>query len=165
MSSGGGGKGRLVAALDQGTSSTRVILFNEQGHAEYTHQVAVGQQCPAAGWVEEDADEILRGALLCLDNAGQWARAQGRPVAAVGVTNQRETTVAWSKATGKPLCSAIVWLDTRTKDTADRVVANSLAGNKDALRQLCGLPVATYFSALKIRWLLDNVPAAATAAT
>eukprot|EP00727_Mastigamoeba_balamuthi_P001156 m51a1_g11037 putative glycerol kinase-like isoform x2 (506) ;mRNA; r:431338-433437 len=158
---------KLVAALDQGTSSTRVILFNEAGEIAFMHQVAIHSILPQPGWVEEDPAEILETAWQCLEAAGGFvARGEGAyEVCAVGVTNQRETTIAWDRATGKPLHNAVVWLDTRTKDTVDEMVGKAPGQTKDGLRDLCGLPLATYFSALKMKWLLDHVPAVSQAAT
>ena len=93
----------VVAALDQGTSSTRVILFDRQGHSVFVHQVELAQHTPAPGWVQEDPDEIFATAETCLLAAAAHASAHGLRIAALGVTNQRETTVAWDKTTGKPL--------------------------------------------------------------
>jgi glycerol kinase len=146
-----------VAALDQGTTSTRCILFDHAGNISGVDQKEHKQIYPKPGWVEHDpleiwerTQQVMRGAL---DKSGIAAA----DVAAVGITNQRETTVVWEKSTGKPVYNAIVWQDTRTD-----VVCNELAksGGQDRLRAKTGLPLATYFSGPKIKWILDNVPGA-----
>jgi glycerol kinase len=150
----------LIAAIDQGTTSTRCILFNRAG------PVAVAQQehrqiFPRPGWVEHDPAEIWERTQAVA--AGAIANAGARPgdVLAVGIANQRETVVAWDRNTGRPLCNAVVWQDTRTKEICDRLAAD---GGQDRFRDVCGLPLATYFSGPKIRWLLDHVPAVRDAA-
>lgn len=154
----------VVAALDQGTSSTRVILFDVRGRVVFVHQVEVTQHTPAPGWVEEDAEEICATAETCLAAAASFAAARGLRVAALGVTNQRETTVAWDRTTGRPLSAALVWLDTRTRDLVAQARAR-MAGEAEAwVRARTGLPLATYFSAGKMAWLLAHVPAVGTAA-
>lgn len=153
----------LIAALDQGTSSTRVILFDHSGGSAFCHQVEVKQQTPRPGWVEEDPEELYRTCKECLGAAEAWATARGARVVGLGVTNQRETTVAWDRKTGAALCNAVVWLDTRTKQLVEDLTRDR-AADVARVRAACGLPVATYFSALKMRWLIDNVPAVAAAA-
>jgi glycerol kinase len=144
----------FVAAIDQGTTSTRCMIFNHSGEPVGVHQLEHEQIYPKPGWVEHDPMEIwdrtqdvVKGAM---DNAGLSAS----DIAAVGVTNQRETTVVWDKNTGKPYHNAIVWQDTRT----DRI-CNDLAkdGGQDRFRPQVGLPLATYFSGPKVKWMLDNV--------
>ena len=154
----------VVAALDQGTSSTRVILFDTRGRMVFVHQVEVAQHTPAPGWVQEDADEIFATAETCLAAAAAFAGARGLRVAALGVTNQRETTVAWDRVTGRPLHEALVWLDTRTRDIVARAKARMDGGAEAWVRARTGLPLATYFSAVKMQWLLEHVPAVAEAA-
>lgn len=147
-----------VAALDQGTSSTRVILFNKQGEPIFTHQVPIDSVLPAPGWVEEDALQIAATAQDCLRHADVWATAHHKHIECLGVANQRETTIVWDKETGNPLHNAIVWLDTRTKDTVDLLNQTSDAATRKRITEISGLPIATYFSGLKLKWLLDNVP-------
>jgi glycerol kinase len=146
---------KYVAAIDQGTTSSRCMLFTQHGTAVAAHQLEHRQLYPRPGWVEHDALEIwartqtvVRAAL---DNAGVTAH----DLAAVGITNQRETTVVWNRRTGQPYHNAIVWQDTRT----DRLCAElARDGGQDRFRARVGLPLATYFSGPKVRWLLDNVP-------
>ncbi|HWA63099.1 MAG TPA: glycerol kinase GlpK [Caulobacteraceae bacterium] len=148
---------RYVAAIDQGTTSSRCIVFDASGSIVSAAQKEHRQIFPRPGWVEHDALEIW--ANVCGVVAAALAKLGIGPadLAAVGVTNQRETTVLWDKATGRPIANAIVWQDTRT----DRLVAElGGAEGQDRFRAACGLPLATYFSGPKIRWLLDNVEGA-----
>jgi glycerol kinase len=148
---------RYVGALDQGTTSTRFMIFDHAGAVVAVEQKEHEQIYPKPGWVEHDANEIwtrsgevIRG---CLAKAG----IKATDLAAVGVTNQRETTVVWDRRTGKPIHNAIVWQDTRTAD-----ICNELAkdGGQDRLRPKVGLPLATYFSGPKVKWILENVEGA-----
>lgn len=148
---------QYVGAIDQGTTSSRFVIFDRQGDIVALDQREHRQICPRHGWVEHDAEEIWRNVRDVI--AGALAKADLRPddLAAVGITNQRETAVIWSRATGKPLHNAIVWMDTRT----DALVAQfSQQRGQDFLRSKTGLPLATYFSGLKWRWLLDHFPGA-----
>jgi len=160
---------RCIAALDQGTTSTRCILFDHQGDILAIARREHAQHFPQPGWVEHDAAEIWRNTLVVLAealarapvDAGGDARASARfEVAALGITNQRETTVLWNRRTGEPIHHALVWQDTRVEP----LVQEYLRGGGERFRELTGLPLASYFSALKIRWLLDNVPGARVAA-
>jgi glycerol kinase len=148
---------RYVGAIDQGTTSTRFIVFDHQGQTIAVDQMEHAQIMPQPGWVEHDAGEIWANTQKVI--AGALAKGGLTPadLAAVGITNQRETTVLWDKATGQPVHNALVWMDTRT---ADLVAAHAAEGGRDKLRGKTGLPLATYFSGLKLRWLLDNVPGA-----
>jgi glycerol kinase len=152
---------RFVAAIDQGTTSSRCMLFDHAGAVAAVAQKEHRQIYPRPGWVEHDALEIWANVEAVV--AGALAKAGAGPsdLAAVGITNQRETTVVWEKATGRPIANAIVWQDTRT----DRLVAE-LGGEigQDRFRAACGLPLATYFSGPKVRWLLDATPGARAAA-
>jgi glycerol kinase len=152
---------RFVAAIDQGTTSSRCILFDAAGAPVASAQKEHRQIFPRPGWVEHDALEIWANVEAVVEGALAKGSASAADVAAVGVTNQRETTVIWEKATGRPIANAIVWQDTRT----DRLVAD-LGGDvgQDRFRARCGLPLATYFSGPKARWLLDNVDGARAAA-
>jgi glycerol kinase len=145
----------LIAAIDQGTTSTRCILFDHQGQAIATAQEEHRQIYPQPGWVEHDPVEIWARAQNVF--AGALARAGVTPadIAAIGITNQRETTVIWERATGRPIHNAIVWQDTRT---AGICAALARDGGQDRYRPRTGLPLATYFSGPKIKWLLDHLP-------
>ncbi len=154
------GPGPYVAAIDQGTTGTRCILFDAAGRPGASAYAEHAQLTPQPGWVEHDPEEIwettarvIREALARPGLAGSVARK----VAAVGVTNQRETTVLWDRRTGRPIYRAIVWQDTRTRDACR---ALSERGVEPMLRARTGLPVATYFSALKAAWILDHIPGA-----
>jgi glycerol kinase len=144
----------LVAALDQGTTSTRCILFDHDARVAGSAQLEHAQHFPQPGWVEHDATEILSNARRTLDGALAAADASAADVAAIGITNQRETTVVWDRATGAPIAPAIVWQDTRTQGVCDALAA---LGGVDRYRGRVGLPLATYFAGPKIRWLLDHV--------
>ncbi|CAL1547884.1 unnamed protein product [Lymnaea stagnalis] len=154
------GKTNLIGAVDQGTSSTRFLIFNADTAEVVTyHQTEIKQSYPKGGWVEEDPMEILLSTKTCIDKATDNLIGLGfetTDVKAIGITNQRETTIVWDPTTGKPLYNAIVWLDLRTASTVEQLIKKTPGHNKDYLRALCGLPLATYFSALKLRWLLDN---------
>jgi glycerol kinase len=143
-----------VGALDQGTTSTRFMIFNHSGGVVGIDQKEHEQIYPKPGWVEHDALEIWTRCQEVIKGALQKTGIKASDLAAVGVTNQRETAVVWDKKTGKPVHNAIVWQDTRT-DT----ICNELAkdGGQDRFRTKVGLPLATYFSGPKVRWLLDNV--------
>ncbi len=148
---------RFVAAIDQGTTSSRCMLFDEHGAIAAVAQREHRQIYPRPGWVEHDAEEIWANVEAVTAGALEKAGATRADVAAVGITNQRETTLVWEKASGKPIANAIVWQDTRT----DRLVSE-LGGEfgQDRFRAACGLPLATYFSGPKLRWLLDATPGA-----
>ena len=152
---------RFIAAIDQGTTSSRCMLFDAAGAIVSAAQKEHRQIYPRPGWVEHDALEIWANVQAVVAGALGQAGATAADLAAVGITNQRETTVVWEKATGRPIANAIVWQDTRT----DKLVAE-LGGEvgQDRFRAACGLPLATYFSGPKIRWLLDNTPGARAAA-
>jgi glycerol kinase len=149
--------GRYVAAIDQGTTSSRCIIFDRAGAIVSVDQKEHRQIFPRPGWVEHDAEEIWAYVQAVVAGALKKKRLKPKDLAAVGITNQRETTVLWDRRTGRPIHNAIVWQDTRT----DRL-AVELAGTagQDRFRERCGLPLATYFSGPKIRWLLDNVEGA-----
>jgi glycerol kinase len=145
---------KYVAAVDQGTTSTRCMIFNHSGEVVAIHQLEHEQIYPKPGWVEHDPLEIWARTQDVIKDAMQKAGATAADIAAVGVTNQRETTVIWDKNTGKPYYNAVVWQDTRTDK-----ICNELAkdGGQDRFRAQVGLPLATYFSGPKIKWLLENV--------
>jgi glycerol kinase len=146
---------RYVGALDQGTTSTRFIVFDHAGSVVSIAQREHGQIYPRPGWVEHDPAEIWDAAQDVIGQALAKAGLVPTDLAAVGITNQRETTVLWDRRTGRPVHNAIVWQDTRT---ADLVAELGRDGGQDRFRPRVGLPLATYFSGPKLRWLLDNVP-------
>jgi glycerol kinase len=148
---------RYVAAIDQGTTSTRLILFDSDGQIVGMDQREHEQLLPRAGWVEHDAGEVWRRTREVIGSALSGCGATAADVAAIGITNQRETTVVWDRQTGDPLCNAIVWQDTRT-DATVRELAGSLG--VDRLRERVGLPLSTYFSGPKLTWILENVAGA-----
>ena len=152
---------KYMAALDQGTTSTRFILFDRQGRMHACAQREHAQVYPQPGWVEHNPDEIWERTQQVMADAMQQAGASSNDIAAVGITNQRETTVVWERQTGKPIANAIVWQDTRVADDVARL---TLEKGEHFFRSRTGLPVSTYFSALKLRWLLENVPDARTRA-
>ncbi|NIS80614.1 MAG: glycerol kinase GlpK [Anaerolineales bacterium] len=153
--------GRFVAAVDQGTTSTRCMIFDRQGSAVGVAQKEHEQIYPQPGWVEHDALEVWERTKEVVRRAMAAADVGAGDLAGVGVTNQRETTVVWDRETGKPYYNAIVWQDTRTKEICDRLAED---GGQDRFREKVGLPLATYFSGPKIRWILDNVAGARQAA-
>ena len=148
---------KYVAAIDQGTTSSRCILFDQEGSIVHIDQREHEQITPEAGWVEHDAAEIWERVREVIDGALAGAPAEAGDVAAIGITNQRETTVVWDRATGRPVYNAIVWQDTRTAP-----LVRELAGDQgvDRLRDVVGLPLSTYFSGPKVKWILDNVDGA-----
>ncbi len=152
---------RYIAAIDQGTTSSRCMIFDDTGAVAASAQVEHRQIFPRPGWVEHDALEIWANVSGVVSAALAKLDITARDLAGVGITNQRETTVVWEKATGRPIAGAIVWQDTRTAALADALGGKA---GQDRFRALCGLPLATYFSGPKIRWLLDNVDGARAAA-
>jgi glycerol kinase len=146
-----------LGAIDQGTTSTRFIVFDRTGRMVSIAQKEHEQIFPKPGWVEHDPDEIWRRTQEVISQAMSAKSLRPKDLAAIGITNQRETTVVWNRKTGRPVYNALVWQDTRV----DEAVADfSRESGQDRLRQQTGLPLATYFSGLKIRWILKNVPAA-----
>ncbi|MDM7855244.1 glycerol kinase GlpK [Cellulomonas alba] len=153
---------QYVVAIDQGTTSSRAIVFDHGGQIVAVGQKEHQQIFPRAGWVEHDPAEIWTNVRDVVGQALGRASITAKDVAAVGITNQRETAVVWDRKTGKPVYNAIVWQDTRTQKIADELGA--LGGGADRYKSKVGLPLATYFSGPKIRWILDNVDGAREAA-
>ncbi len=149
--------GRYILAIDQGTTSTRCILFDAQGMPVAMAQQEHRQIYPRPGWVEHDALEIWENTEGVVRQALAKAGARPAEVVAIGITNQRETTVIWERETGRPIYNAIVWQDTRTDALC---VALAQEGGQDRFRAQTGLPLATYFSGPKIAWLLEHIPSA-----
>jgi glycerol kinase len=146
---------QYIGAIDQGTTSTRFIIFDRTGRIVSVSQKEHEQIYPQPGWVEHDASEIWRRTGEVIGEALEQRALGASDIAAIGITNQRETSVLWDRRTGEPVHNALVWQDTRT---AAMVAQYSADGGADRFRDKTGLPLATYFSALKIRWILDNVP-------
>src|SRR5947208_1286068 len=152
---------RYVAAIDQGTTSTRMIVFDRAGAAVCSDQREHRQIYPRPGWVEHDPEEIWARTKEVARGALERGGLGRDDLAAVGITNQRETTIVWDRRTGRPLHNAIVWQDTRTDALCAQLARD---GGQDRFRERTGLPLATYFAGPKLRWLLDNVPGARQAA-
>ncbi|MEU6643798.1 glycerol kinase GlpK [Saccharomonospora sp. NPDC046836] len=144
-----------VAAIDQGTTSTRTMIFDHSGRVVASDQKEHEQIFPQAGWVEHNAEEIWENVRAVTAGALAKADLRAGDIAAVGVTNQRETSLVWDRATGKPVYNAIVWQDTRTARIVNELGA--LGGGQERYRAKTGLPLATYFSGPKVKWILDNV--------
>ncbi len=148
---------KYVAAIDQGTTSTRFIIFDHGGNIVAVDQKEHKQVYPKPGWVEHDPLEIWENTKEVMRGALKKANCLASDIAAIGVTNQRETALVWDKKTGEPVCNAIVWQDTRTNGICNELMQS---GGQDRLRSKTGLPLATYFSGPKIKWILDNVEGA-----
>lgn len=144
-----------IGAIDQGTTSTRFIVFDKAGRVVSVAQKEHEQIFPKPGWVEHDPEEIWRRTQEVITDAMLQRGLRPKDLAAIGITNQRETTILWNRKTGKPVYNALVWQDTRVEDA---VAEFSRDGGQDRFRRKTGLPLATYFSGLKIRWVLNNVP-------
>ncbi len=144
-----------IAALDQGTTSTRFLVFDRAGNIVSSAQKEHEQIYPQPGWVEHDPAEIWRCTQEVMEEAIRAGNLRSADIAAIGITNQRETTVLWDRRTGRPVANAIVWQDMRVSDYVADLARD---GGQDRFREKTGLPLSTYFSALKIRWLLDNHP-------
>ncbi len=146
-----------ILALDQGTTSSRAILFDHDGRIKGTAQREFRQIFPQAGWVEHDPQEIWTSQIGVAVEALAGASLRPRDVAAIGITNQRETTIVWDRETGQPVMNAIVWQDRRTAEMCDRLRADGAEG---VVRERTGLVLDAYFSGTKVAWILDNVPGA-----
>jgi glycerol kinase len=148
---------KYVAAIDQGTTSTRCMIFDHGGNVISVDQKEHEQIYPKPGWVEHDPLEIWARTVDVMNGALDKAECKVSDIAAIGITNQRETTVVWDKSTGKPIYNAIVWQDTRTDALINQLAKD---GGQDRFRLKTGLPLATYFSGPKLKWILDNVDGA-----
>ncbi|XP_066475282.1 glycerol kinase [Tiliqua scincoides] len=157
----GGPMDPLVGSIDQGTSSSRFLVFNSKTSELISlHQVELKQNFPKEGWVEQDAKEILQSVYECVEKTCEKLNQLNIDISnikAIGISNQRETTVVWDKFTGKPLYNAIVWLDLRTQPTVDKLLEKIPGHNRFFFKNKTGLPLTTYFSAVKLHWLLENV--------
>ena len=152
---------KFVGAIDQGTTSTRFSLFDEDGNIVAGHQIEHRQIYPRPGWVEHDPLEIWDNTQETIRATLQKSDIKPESIAAIGITNQRETTIVWDRKTGQPYGNAIVWQCLRTQDICDKL---ELDGGRDRFRSSEGLPISTYFSGPKIKWVLDNIPGARIAA-
>src|SRR5688572_1718719 len=146
-----------ILALDQGTTSSRAIVFDRDGGIQAIAQREFRQIFPRAGWVEHDPQEIWASQIGVALEATASGSLQPRDIAAIGITNQRETTIVWDRATGEPIYNAIVWQDRRTAEACEQLKADGAAA---LVQRKTGLLIDAYFSATKIRWMLDNVPGA-----
>jgi glycerol kinase len=156
---------KYVAAIDQGTTSTRFMIFDRKGNIIAVHQKEHRQIYPKPGWVEHDPLEIWERTQEVINGALAKAECKVSDIAAIGITNQRETTVVWERETGRPIYNAIVWQDTRTDEICSELAraggaSTSLNTGQDRFRLKTGLPLATYFSGPKLKWILDNVEGA-----
>ena len=143
----------FIGAIDQGTTSTRFIIFNKSGEIISQAQKEHSQILPHAGWVEHDANEIWTATQEVITRALSLAKIEGSDLAGIGITNQRETTIVWDAGSGRPLYNAIVWQDTRGQNILDRISPS----NQKVIKHKSGLPIAPYFSASKMRWMIENV--------
>ena len=146
---------KYIIAFDQGTTSSRTIVFNYRGDIVASSQKEFTQYFPKPGWVEHDPIEIWQTQLRTAREALQKAGIEAKQVAAIGITNQRETTVLWEKDTGKPVYNAIVWQCRRTTEMCNEL---KTAGLEDSIRKKTGLLLDPYFSGTKVKWILDNIP-------
>jgi len=147
----------LLGALDQGTTSTRFMIFNRQGDVAANAQQEHRQIYPQAGWVEHVPADILASSYAVIEQAIASSGITPQQIAAIGITNQRETAIVWDRKTGEAIYNAVVWQDTRVAETVTQLAAR---GGQDRFRSITGLPLSTYFSGLKIAWILDHVPGA-----
>jgi glycerol kinase len=152
---------KYAAAIDQGTTGTRFMIFDRSGQVIAAEYLEHAQIYPQPGWVEHDATEIWRNTRRIISATLSGAQVQPSDIAGIGITNQRETTLVWDGETGEPLYNAIVWQCTRTLPMCQHMIDEGLT---ETFRARAGLPIATYFSGPKIAWLLDNVPAVREAA-
>ncbi|MCF8040394.1 MAG: glycerol kinase GlpK, partial [Desulfohalobiaceae bacterium] len=152
---------QYIGAVDQGTTSSRFIIFDHEGRIKGLDQMEHRQIFPKPGWVEHDPLEIWQNTQAVIQGALTKSGINGSQLAAVGITNQRETTVVWEKNSGRPFFNAIVWQCARTHEICRKLIAE---GGQDRFRETTGLPVSTYFSGPKIKWVLDTVPEARQAA-
>ena len=148
---------KYVMAIDQGTTSSRAIIFNKKAEIITSSQKEFPQIFPKSGWVEHDANAIWNSVQSVIAEAFIESGIKPNQIDSIGITNQRETTVIWDKETGLPIYNAIVWQSRQSADIANKLVND---GYKDMIHQKTGLVVDAYFSATKIRWILDNVPGA-----
>ncbi|CAG2113371.1 unnamed protein product, partial [Medioppia subpectinata] len=154
--------GPLVGAIDQGTSSTRFLVFSSQtGELVTYHQMEMKRILPEEGWVEQDPIQIYQSVVECIDTVAKKLQHLGvdiNDIKCVGLTNQRESTIVWDKVTGHPYYNCIVWLDNRTNELVDQILDRIPGRDLNWFKSKTGLPISTYFSALKLKWLIDTIP-------
>ena len=148
---------KYILALDQGTTSSRAMIFDQDGAVRSRAQQEFNQHYPRPGWVEHDPEEIWSSQLHVAGEAMRTAGLGAGDLAGIGITNQRETTLVWNRRTGKPVGPAIVWQDRRTAGLCDRLKSDGLAA---VFRKKTGLVIDPYFAGTKLRWILDEVPGA-----
>eukprot|EP00924_Labyrinthula_sp_SR-Ha-C_P013372 maker-scaffold_5-snap-gene-0.2-mRNA-1 protein AED:0.02 eAED:0.02 QI:37/1/1/1/1/1/2/71/508 len=146
-----------IGSIDQGTTSTRFILFSKDGDQVASHQVEHKQIMPQKGYVEHDPLEIWNNTVICINETMKKSNIPKDSLKAIGITNQRETTICWSRKSGKPLYNAVVWMDMRSQNICDDIVS-TLPDGADSFKKITGLPISPYFAATKISWLLKNIP-------
>jgi len=145
---------QYILSLDQGTTSSRALLINKKGEIKAVAQKEFTQIFPKSGWVEHNPDEIWSSQALTIAETIFKIGISGKNIAGIGITNQRETTIVWDRATGKPVYNAIVWQDRRTSEYCDSL---KKAGHEELIKRKTGLVIDSYFSATKIKWILDNI--------
>jgi len=145
---------KFIVAIDQGTTSSRVILFDTQGNVKFKSQLEIKQFFPKNGWVEQDANEIWKTTCRLLKEVIKKSKKFKGKILSIGITKQRETTVLWNKKNGKPIYNAIVWQDRRTEKYCDLLKKNNY---EKVIRKKTGLFIDPYFSATKIKWIINNV--------
>ena len=150
-------KEKYILALDQGTTSSRAILFNKKGEIVHSSQKEFKQYFPKSGWVEHNANEIWSSILAVIASVLSEKNIHAEQIEGIGITNQRETTVVWDKNTGIPVYNAIVWQSRQTAEICDQLIA---AGHNDTFENKTGLLIDAYFSGTKVKWILDNVEGA-----
>src|SRR5690625_4269394 len=148
---------QYILAIDQGTTSTRGIVFDHDGHIQSIAQKEFEQHFPHPGWVEHDANEIWTSTLACMAEALRKANIESKDIASIGITNQRETTVVWDQTTGKPVYNALVWQSRQTEDICEELRAD---GHEETFRKKTGLLIDPYFSGTKVKWIIGNVDGA-----
>ncbi|KAJ8919968.1 hypothetical protein NQ315_006498 [Exocentrus adspersus] len=149
----------LIGVIDAGTRTVKFCVFRSQHTKEIAeHTVDVTTQTPQEGWSEQDPKEILSAVKTCMENVVRKLGSESKKIVTLGITNQRETTIVWDKTTGEPLYNAIVWNDIRTNSTVDTILAKVPENNTNYFKPICGLPISPYFSAFKLKWLMQYVP-------
>ena len=144
---------KYILAIDQGTTSSRAILFDDKLDMAFVAQEEFTQHFPKPGWVEHNPDDIWDSVLSVCNNVIRQAGISGNDILSIGISNQRETTLIWNKKTGKPLQNAIVWLDRRTSDMCNQLRTD---GHQEMITKINGLLLDTYFSGTKVKWLIEN---------
>ena len=148
---------KLLLSIDQGTTSSRSILFDLKGEKIFSSQIEFEQIFPNSGWVEHNPEEIWRVTLKTIKEAINKSKKLKSKIISIGITNQRETTILWDKDTGKPIYNAIVWQDRRTQKICENLKNRNL---ENSFRKKTGLFIDPYFSATKVKWIIDNIPSA-----